>query len=237
MKKNFFALILCALALAACEPEPKPVTVDAVDLGLSVKWATCNLGATTTAPAGDQFAWGETANKTEYTWQTYKFYSEDETAGPQLGKYNTSAALGTPDNVLELEADDDVATQKLGAEWRIPTMDEWDELLNYCEWKWITNEDGVKGYKVTSLIDGYTDASIFLPVTGTFYKNTLRQTEGGYYWTSTQGTAFNTPKKSYGTDKQAFYIYIAETDYDWYVADRYYGRVIPPVQDKPAVTP
>ena len=230
MKKNLFALMLCALVLAACEPEPKPVTVDVVDLGLSVKWATCNLGATTTNPAGDQYAWGETANKTDYTWETYKFYSVDETAGPQLAKYNTDATLGTPDNLLGLEAEDDVATQKLGADWRIPTIDDWDELASYCEWVWTTDENGVKGYKVTSLIDGYTENSIFLPATGSYYKNSLRQPEAGYYWSSTQGTAYNSGSTVYGYDSQAFYYYLSDVEYDWYMADRYYGRAIRPVQ-------
>ena len=226
--KKIFAIAVLAAVLCSCEKPDKPETLTSVDLGLSVKWASCNVGATTYT-GGDQFAWGEIATKADYTWDTYKYASFDETLGYQLGKYNTTAALGTVDGLDELAADDDPATALLGANWRTPTIDEWDELMSYCDWKWETNENGVKGYRVTSLVDGYTENSIFLPVTGSYYKKELKQPESGYYWTSSQGSQY----AAYfgGDDTQAFYIYLSATEFDYYLAPRFYGRAIRAVED------
>ena len=132
-----------------------------VDLGLSVKWATCNVGATTPEGYGDYFAWGETTPKTTYNWSTYKYCNGTYDS---MTKYCTDSYFGTVDNKTTLELTDDVAHVNWGGSWRIPTKAEQDELrdTNNCTWTWTT-QNGVNGYKVTSKKNGN---SIFLPAAG-----------------------------------------------------------------------
>ena len=141
-----------------------------VDLGLSVKWATCNVGANTPEEYGNYFAWGETTTKSSYSNTNYKYSSNPST--------------------LPLSAD--VAHVNWGGNWRMPTKAEQDELRNSsnCTWTWTT-QNGVKGYKVTSKKNGN---SIFLPAAGycksgslsgagyySLFWSSSRYTSGGYY--------------------------------------------------------
>ena len=180
-----------------------------VDLGLSVKWATCNVGATKPEEYGDYFAWGETEpyyeagyaqenpqahwkdGKTSgYTWTNYKFRtSGDLFSNVNFSKYNTSSSYGSVDNNTTLDLEDDVAHVQWGGTWRMPTKADWDNLQNKCTWKWYgsanTEFNGVAGYKVTSNIEGYTDRFIFLPAAGC-RSGTLLYNVGsyGHYWSS-----------------------------------------------------
>ena len=133
-----------------------------VDLGLSVKWATCNLGGNSPEDYGSHFAWGELYTKYEYTADnssTYKIFM-DEISGSK--RY-------------------DVVQSKWGSSWRMPTRNEMYELENRCTWKWI-NYRGVNGYKIT----GPSGKSIFLPAAGHRLKSSLNnQGENGNYWTGT----------------------------------------------------
>ena len=148
-----------------------------VDLGLSVKWATFNVGATSPEEYGDYFAWGEVEPKTIYDWSTYKY----GTAGNQLTKYCDDSYCGKDgfvDNKRVLNPEDDVATMNWGSSWRIPTKAEQDELCNNCTWIWAI-ENGVNGYKVV----GPSGNSIFLPSTGFMYNIELRDVGSrGLYW-------------------------------------------------------
>jgi hypothetical protein len=129
-----------------------------VDLGLSVKWATCNVGATKPEEYGDYFAWGETTPKDAYDWSTYKWCN----GGPSTQtKYCTNSSYGTVDNKTTLDLSDDAACANWGGSWRMPTRAEQDELRNNCTWTWTT-QNGVNGYKVT----GTNGNSIFLPAAG-----------------------------------------------------------------------
>ena len=149
-----------------------------VDLGLSVKWATCNVGANKPEDYGDYFAWGETEPKTTYDWSTYKWCNGSDMT---LTKYNTNSDYGIVDNKTTLELSDDAAQVNWGGSWRIPTDAELLELRDQCTWTW-TIQNGVKGYKVTSKKNGN---SIFLPAAGyrrdssLYYAGSL-----GYYWSS-----------------------------------------------------
>lgn len=131
---------------------------DYVDLGLSVKWATCNIGAENPEDYGDYYAWGETETKSNYSWGTYKWYKE---ADDSMTKYCTSSSYGTADNKTELAPEDDVAHAKWGGQWRMPTDAECDELKKKCSWAW-TSKNGHWGYIVTSS----NGNSIFLPAAG-----------------------------------------------------------------------
>ena len=149
--------------------------VEAVDLGLSVKWANMNVGATKDSGFGTYFAWGETKPKSYYSWDTYALGRGDEKF---LVKYNFN------DRKTQLISTDDAARANWGGEWRMPTVEEFDELVNpdNCEWEW-TNKDGVNGYKVTGKKTGN---SIFLPITGfRFYEGVQFRAIKGIYWSST----------------------------------------------------
>ena len=103
-----------------------------VDLGLSVKWATCNVGATTPEGYGNYYAWGETKPKSTYDWSTYKYCNGDRYS---MTKYCTNSEYGIVDNKTTLELSDDAAHVNWGGSWRMPTKAEQDELNN-CTWTW-----------------------------------------------------------------------------------------------------
>ena len=129
-----------------------------VDLGLSVKWATCNLGANSPEEYGDYYAWGETETKEKYDWSTYVWYKGNIRT---LTKYKISDT-GKIDNKMTLDLEDDIAHIKLGGAWRMPTYGEVKELLNNCTLQ-VEQYNGVTGQKFTSKINGN---SIFLPSAG-----------------------------------------------------------------------
>ena len=138
-----------------------------VDLGLSVLWADCNVGADSPEQGGARFAWGETVEKTYYTEYNYKyikFYEESQTSWYSKYIYKTrwSDFVGEPDEKTRLEPADDAAFVNWGADWRTPTKDEYDELIEKCEWT-VDTVNGVPGLRVTSKEPGYTSNSIFLP--------------------------------------------------------------------------
>ena len=162
-----------------------------VDLGLSVKWATCNVGASSPSAYGDYYAWGETSTKSSYTLENYRFrISGDSYENVKLSKYNYESDRGTVDNRTVLEMSDDVARQKWGGSWRIPTKEEFMELIDNCDWTWTTI-NGVTGYKVTSKKSGYSSHSIFLPATGYRGDTSLHNTGvWGCYWSSSH-TSYN----------------------------------------------
>jgi len=153
-----------------------------VDLGLSVKWATMNIGADKIIEPGSYFAWGETKNKKDYTWDAY----QHGTSADDLTKYNYN------DNKTALEPEDDAATVIWGQEWHIPTEAEWEELCNRCNciWEW-TSIDGVYGYRVMSKKEGYTKQSIFLPAAGYYRAHAIEGAgSAGYYWSSMRNRPF-----------------------------------------------
>ena len=133
-----------------------------VDLGLSVKWATCNVGATFPEDFGHYFAWGETSPKAEYTEENSLTYGKD-----------MSDISGNPQY--------DAATANWGGEWRMPTEGEMFELLRNCTWIWTT-QNGVNGYNVK----GPNGNSVFLPATGLRVGSSLDYAGSyGHYWSST----------------------------------------------------
>ena len=165
---------------ASCSIEVVGYSYEYVDLGLpsGLKWATCNLGANSPEEYGDNFAWGETETKSDFYWSTYKWC---DGSSKTLTKYNNNSDYGTVDNKSILEASDDVAHVKLGGKWRMPTEEEWRELINNCTWTW-TSLNGVNGRLATSKKNG---VSLFFPAAGYKYSLGFKQ-EGvwGHYWSS-----------------------------------------------------
>ncbi len=153
-----------------------------VDLGLSVLWATCNVGASRPELYGDYFAWGEVCPKAEYLWENYKFFISGRYYDDNLilSKYNIIESHGDVDNLTCLSLTDDAANAIMGGRWRIPTLEETKELEEKCTWKW-SDLNGVQGVWVTSKINGN---SIFLPGAGYQYSDGPNHNGFGYYWTS-----------------------------------------------------
>ena len=161
-----------------------------VDLGLSVKWATCNIGADKPEEHGEYFSWGETENKRINNWETYKFTEGDKNI---ISKYCSNSQYGwheLADSLSALELVDDVAHKKWGGNWRIPTKAEIKELIENCTWTWTTRNN-INGYLVTGKKPGYTDRSIFIPVTGAYNNGKLfGSKDHGHYWSRNCGTLY-----------------------------------------------
>ena len=173
---------------------------EAVDLGLSVKWASFNLGASQPQDYGDYYAWGEVEpyysslepliwKDGKYAGYTYESYRWTNGKYNRLTKYCTENrtdlwdGTGTPDNKIILDLEDDAAHVILGGNWRMPTLNEQEELMTQCLWFW-TSENERNGYRVT----GPNGNSIFLPAAGLFQNTDLVKVEKednqGWYWSS-----------------------------------------------------
>ncbi len=172
-----------------------------VDLGLKVKWATCNVGATTPEGYGDYFAWGETTTKNNYSY-TNSLTDGDESIGDIKGN-----------------AKYDAATAHWGGDWRMPTKKEMLDLIDNCTCEWTTI-NGVGGCRFTSKRNGN---SIFLPAAGCFsYEETPIGGWEGDYWTS---TPYDNPTSAY-----QLYCNAAEGGFVYWCADsRRMGCSIRPV--------
>ena len=136
-----------------------------VDMGLNVKWGSCNIGASDSFEYGDFYTWGETE---PYGDHSYKW-------GYPATKYTSTDKKST------LELTDDIAHVKLGGNWRMPTLEEWSELRNSCTWTWI-NLVGLKG---GCLVTGPSGNCIFFPAS---YKNSGYL---GLYWSSTRADNYD----------------------------------------------
>lgn len=166
-----------------------PAPDGAVDLGLSVFWSKCNIGAAKPEEFGGYYAWGEIDVKQEYSWSSYKWANGYYF---MLSKYCPSDKSGfclysdtAPDDKINLDSEDDIAHVLLGGNWRMPTAEELTELNTQCTWIW-DRENGVKGARVT----GPNGNSIFLPAAGGYWSGTDIHNEGsaGYYWSNSLET-------------------------------------------------
>ena len=157
LRKVLLGIVCFLLFSCMSESIELPAGV-AVDLGLSVKWASCNVGAISPEDYGGYYAWGEVEEKTNYSWSTYKWCNGSYCSQT---KYCTDSYYGTVDNKTTLDPEDDVAHDQWGGNWRMPTEAELRELCHKCSWSW-TSVNGVNGYQVT----GPNGNNIFLPAAG-----------------------------------------------------------------------
>ena len=170
-----------------------------VDLGLpsGTLWATCNLGADSPEDFGDYYSWGETEPKERYDWKLYK-YSKFVEGDYLMTKYCTNADCGYNgfvDSLTVLEPIDDAATANWGADWRMPTREEWSELLSSTT-NMVTERNGVSG----RLLTGANGNSLFLPNTGFYLDDEVICPNLGIYWSSTLQTTFQIVAWSYHSD-------------------------------------
>ena len=181
------------------------INTEYVDLGLSVKWATMNIGAEKESDYGIMFAWGQTDNAVAtkfvdsknypYSWATYEHCNG---SNKTLTKYNNDSIYGTVDNKTTLEPVDDAATQIMGSDWRMPTETEIRELIKNTTNEW-TQVNGVNGYKFTSKKEGFQNNSIFFPATGLCnYGSVSYVGSSGSVWSSS--------------------LYASSPDYAWYLS-------------------
>ena len=172
-----------------------------VDLGLpsGLKWATCNVGANSPEEDGDYYAWGEVETKSSYTVENSVTYGK-----------SISDISGNPSY--------DVARKKWGSSWRLPTMDEFEELQYKCKWKRIT-----QGSKECYKVIGPNGNSIFLPAAGFCCGSKLYNAgKFGYYWSSS-------PHESY--DNYAYYSYFLSSYIGGKSIYSYYGQSVRPVSE------
>ena len=192
--------------------EDTPLSHDCVDLGLpsGTLWATTNIGAANPEDFGDYFAWGETQPKDVYDWSTYMWCNGNNNFA--LTKYNNDSSHGNNgfvDNKTELDPEDDAATANWGSEWRMPSLEQIQELLNNCTTQW-TAINGVNGRLLTSTINGET---LFLPANGYLDGSTFNGGSGNY-WSRTLDTSFS---------PQAYYLNFGSSLVRTYSLGRQYG--------------
>ncbi|MBQ0095524.1 MAG: Ig-like domain-containing protein [Bacteroidetes bacterium] len=207
---------------ATCSVTVKPIEPEYVDLGLSVKWANCNVGATKPEEYGDYFAWGETEPKSDYSWSTYKYCKGSYDS---MTKYCTNSSYGYngfTDNNSVLDPEDDAAHANWGGDWRMPTNAEQDELRNTSNCTWTrTTMNGVNGYKIVSKKSGYVGNCIFLPAAGLRGGTTLYDVGSyGYFWSSSLST---------GNPDGAYYLDFDSGGVNWHHHLRDSGRSVRPV--------
>ena len=181
--------------------------INAVDLGLSVLWADCNVGGDSESPIGGLYGWADPSG--EKTSQNVKDY------------LNTVEGLytKTPQNISGTQYD--IAAAKWGKEWRMPNRKHWEELIKKCQWKKV-KQGHMEGYRVW----GPNNNTIFLPFTGIRFGQNVSNTYSGYYWTS---------ELAQDDNDCAYYFYFNAETWNDNVNTRNYvysGRAVRPVCDK-----
>ena len=170
-----------------------------VNLGLSVKWATCNVGASNPKSFGNYYAWGELNTKPYYSYDNCDTYYEELNDISGKPKY-------------------DVARNKWGKTWRIPTKAEMEELIYNCSWEY-ENDNGVAYYRIIGPSGNY----IYLPVSG-YYEYSYEDMYSGQYWTST-------PDKTNDYSSNSYALIFDEDEIRVMKKVRYLGRTIRPVSE------
>jgi len=192
-----------------------------IDLSLpsGTLWSTCNLGANTPESFGNAYAWGETGFDLDYSWSSYRHCNGSQKT---LTKYCNDSQYGNngfTDNQSVLQSSDDAATKLWGDDWCIPTLTEWNELLQNTTISW-TNYNGVRGMIFTSS----NGNSLFLPAAG--YRqdhSAYTSINKGYYWSN---------RLSNSVPSRAYYLSFSSDQCEMSQAFRCLGYSIRPVLTK-----
>ena len=176
--RRIVLILLCGIAVSDTAKNSRD-RHESVDLGLSVRWATTNIGARKPYDYGTYFAWAEVESKKFFSSGNYKYGN-----GNPYTKYEPREWYPTKDGRKVLEPGDDAASVNWGNGWRMPTNKEMEELITCCTWEWTT-VNGVYGAKVYSKAEGLEDQYIFLPASGCIDGNEpLDIGENVQFWTS-----------------------------------------------------
>ena len=217
---------------ATCTVTVKSVnTPEAVDLGLSVKWASFNLGASKPEEYGYYYAWGETepyyssldpltwksGKNAGYSWPSYQWCMGSETTMTKYCSNSDYGYNGFTDTKTVLDPEDDAAHVNLGDSWRMPTEEEWTELRESCTWTWTTL-NGIDGY----LVSASNGNSIFLPPGDMYHTGLYNVGERGYYWSSSLNTDY-----PYG----AWFVHFTSNRFLRFYSDRCFGSTVRPVSE------
>lgn len=226
------ALAVCAGFLSCTKEKQNGTSLpipESVDLGLSVKWASFNLGATKPEEYGGYYQWAGTTDVTDKSislfWNNCPYHKGSHYKTGWT-KYNTKSSYGTVDKKSVLDPEDDAAHVLLGGNWRMPTVEEWEELkdADNCSWTWTIHNNKAIGYKVQSMIAGYEGNYIFLPAAGCRNADGL-YFAGSYGYYSSSSLYTDDPFYAYDLLFNSGYV---RTDYDY----RYLGQSVRPVCDK-----
>lgn len=177
------------------------------DLGLpsGTKWATTNIGADSETVFGEYYAWGEVSTKKEFSKDT-------QTYDKNASTLNSKKIINDKGY---LTSEYDAATKNWGEGWRMPTKEDFDELIEHCVWTWDKKQEG---YMVT----GKNGNHIFLPAAGNYFGSTQKEAGYGRYWCSSIDKT-NT-FRSWCLCFHSISKYMSNGSYG-----RYYGRPIRPV--------
>ena len=182
------------LLFSAGGVSPDGITYEYVDMGLSVKWATFDIGATKVGEYGKFFQWGDIqgyassevgsgTGKKYFSWSDYKYCNGSNTT---LTKYNNNSSYGTVDNKTVLESSDDAATFNMGTGWRMPTEAEYTELINACNQTW----DSTNKWRIFTLKTDSTKIVVF-PASGYGYNGSVNyRGSDGYFCSSSLSGLF-----------------------------------------------
>ncbi len=231
--KNFAVALMAAFAFTACsssDDDDSPATpkdnapkgVEAVDLGLTVKWANMNLGATTPEGFGYHYAWAEVEPKLDlkFTNSNNKYFEYDNGSGKYLiTKYCLQAGIGMndfTDGKYVLELDDDAAHVNWQGKWRMPTKAEMSDLIEKCTWTWKQLK-GTNGYEVK----GKNGNTIFLPAAGICM-------EAGSFDATTNG-AYMTNTAMENSGYATYYLHFKDGSKNLSTMPRYHGFTVRPV--------
>lgn len=196
---------------------PETENHEAVDLGLSVLWATCNLGAKTALQGGNEYGWGETIPRVEGEVSDYWYYNKDTKSYKNIGE-NISGTIY------------DTARQEWGGDWRMPTKEEMNELREKCTWSWI-KKGSVYGYSIT----GSNGEQIFLPASSYYYNsnsNSITHKYSDNYWTSSLLYEYSSWYLSIYGYYNCFYGYTSDTHALYGGLRNSYTSRIRPVKNK-----
>lgn len=201
-----FSFVVSVMFAQSCPDSNHP---HAIDLGIGVKFACCNIGASAPEKYGDYYAWGETKKKYRFSTLNYKHGGNKS--------YRAYHDIGNDISGTQY----DVAHVNWQGNWRLPSKEQMELLKDRCKKEWVTYKR-VEGMRFI----GPNGNSIFMPASGSsWYDETKYVGYSGEYWSSTYST-----EKSNGYG-DAYILGFDNSEIDMYHIDRAAGVSVRPVTE------